>query len=179
MYVYVITNWKNEKVYVGQHAGDDLVPYLNKNITDALRGDRRKTALYNAFRKYGRNMFFISPLVLCKTKDELDSWEKIYIKTFGSNKKSVGYNLTDGGGGVSGYKFSEEQMASRVFKPISEETRRKLSAVHKGKKFSKEHCAKISAANERRGSSTPTMGAIRNRRYRAKKKLKEALNVAC
>jgi hypothetical protein len=103
--------------------------------------------LYNAIRKYGGDKFVISPLVLCKTKHELNSWEKIYIKTFGSNKKRVGYNLTDGGGGVLGYRFSEEQTASRVFKPISEETRRKLSAVHKGKKFSKEHRAKISAAN--------------------------------
>ena len=136
MYVYVITNLINEKIYVGQHAGDDLDRYFRGDLTRAtLNNGDRKPHLYKAVRKYGIDKFVISPLVICKTKEEMDAWEIHFIKAFGSNDKKVGYNIAAGGGGSCGY--------TRV---VSEETRQKMSENGKKRRHSVEERQKMSAA---------------------------------
>ena len=58
-----------------------------------------------------------------------------------------GYNMTDGGEGLSGYKVSDETKRklseAKKGKHVSEETKRKLSKVLKGRRFTEEHKKKI------------------------------------
>lgn len=67
------------------------------------------------------------------TEDEAKRLEIQYISMFKTNNRKYGYNVTEGGEGVLGYRFSEE-------------SKKKLSEKHKGHKFSEEHNRKISEA---------------------------------
>ena len=127
--VYLITNLVNGKRYVGvTHCG-----YLNRykgHIQSAKQG--RRTALYDAMRKYGIDSFVVE-LVESNIPDELIGYVEMYYiskyNTFIDNR--CGYNMTLGGGGVAGYHFSEE-------------SRHKMSEAQKGKKMSEEFCKKTS-----------------------------------
>lgn len=96
--------------------------------------------------------------------DEACIKEKEFIFLYGRKDKNKGSlcNLTDGGDGSVGVIVSEygrkqrsEFMKSRINKPITEETRLKLSLAHKGKSLSAEHKSKISIANK--GKTKPIM----------------------
>ena len=65
----------------------------------------------------------------------LENYLICYYWTFVGFKDSKGYNMTLGGEGTVGWKPSEE-------------TRKKLSIVHKGKPFSEEHKRKIRESNK-------------------------------
>lgn len=75
----------------------------------------------NAIRKHGAENFVIAILKVCYSKAELNFWEKHFIKSR-NTLSPCGYNLTEGGAGSG--KF----------------------IVSKGRKFTPEHCAKISAS---------------------------------
>ena len=143
MYVYVITNLINEKIYVGQHAGDNLDAYLRHNISHAMTNNGNKTHLYRAIRKYGGYKFIISPLVRCTNKEEMDAWEKIYIKAFGC--QHGGYNITAGGGGRLGTKRphteEEKKHMSKVMqgRVLTEEWKKRIGDAQRGRSFTEEH----------------------------------------
>ena len=85
----------------------------------------------SAIRAHGEDMFVIVILKVCYSKAELDFWEKHFIKSRDTMSPN-GYNLTEGGEGNT----------------VCDETRKKLSAIHKGVKKSPEHRAKIGAAHK-------------------------------
>ena len=96
--------------------------------------------------------------------DEACIKEKEFISLYGRKDKNKGSlcNLTDGGDGSVGVIVSEygkkqrsEFMKNRIIKPITEETRLKLSLAHKGKSLSADHKSKISIANK--GKIKPIM----------------------
>ena len=114
--IYLRTNLVNGMQYVGQtrnlpcrkHNWKTLdKPYSNKIIDE----DRVKFGLEN---------FTFEILRECDTKDELDEWERYYIKTLNTRFPN-GYNMCDGGRGCSGWIMPEEQ-------------RKKLSESRKGEK---------------------------------------------
>jgi hypothetical protein len=89
--------------------------------------------------------------------DEACIKEKEFISLYGRKDKNKGSlcNLTDGGEGSVGVIVSEygrkqrsDFMKTRINKPITEETRFKLSLSHKGKPLSDEHKLRISIANK-------------------------------
>ena len=172
MHVYLIQNKVNGKCYVGQHVGDDLDWYFQENIKSSLRGNTGKRLLYRAIRKYSPENFDIRSISTFDTKEELDRYEIAYIKFFGTRNPELGYNLTDGGEGVLGFKMSDEQveanrerakiqyatdenhrkafreghleyLKNRVF---SDKHRKNLSESRKGIKFSEETLEKMAAA---------------------------------
>jgi group I intron endonuclease len=119
MFVYIVINKVNDKKYIGQHSGADIQKYWRKHVYRALASPtNRVRAIYSAIRKYGAENFEIKPLVIVGTKEDLNFYEKSLIKVFGT-KSPGGYNLTDGGDGVAN---------------PSEESRRKMSESHLGKK---------------------------------------------
>lgn len=66
--------------------------------------------------------------------------ERYYIAKYKSNFPDLGYNLTSGGGGMSGYKITETHREnlrkSHIGWVPTEETRRRMSKAQKGLKKS-------------------------------------------
>jgi hypothetical protein len=103
----------------------------------------------------------------------MDFYESFLIKEFDLRNPEKGYNLTDGGGGILGFKLSEqtkERMSRHIKSPEhrkkiseakmsntsrlgmkhSEDTKKRMSEVAKGRKFSEEHKRNLSLAQQRR-----------------------------
>lgn len=164
--IYVRPNKINGKKYVGQ--ATDLKK--RQNDWNCLTQPYAGPAINAARAKYGIDNFGFEILKECKD-EELDYWEKYYIKEL-NTKAPYGYNLTDGGGGMSGYTLSEEtrKKMSEIQKGENnsfygkhhlEETRKKLSESHKGKKFSQETRIKMSESRKGKKRSEETKQKIR------------------
>ena len=170
MFVYLVTNKINGKKYVGQTSRElrvrwnrHCLPYSNRD----------NSYLYNAICKYGRDNFSIEPVVIVGTKWEMDLYERGLIKAWKLRDSRFGYNLTDGGGGMLGFRLSEETKQrmsmhikskehcrriseakmgnkSRLGIPHSEESRRRISEAHKGRSLSEEHIAALRVGSHNR-----------------------------
>lgn len=173
MFVYAISNNVNGKIYIGQHSGSCLKRYLRSNITEALRGKKGKAHLYAAIRKYGAGAFSIQAIVTPLDKEQMDKLEVFFIRSLESMNPEIGYNLTAGGGGMLGMKFSEQSKAkmraARLGFVHSETAKRRMSTSHSGKKFTAEHKQKIGIANTTRqwsAESRAKLSATMNKRAR-------------
>jgi len=162
---YLITNNINGKQYIG---------ITKRGLSQRWRGHceqarqhHREGILQMAILKYGYDQFSITQIASARTWEDLCAVERILIQQHGT-RSPKGYNMTDGGEGVHGYKHSPEMIDSIRLKTIgkkihSEEYKRQVSirhtgkvvseltkaaigAKHRGKKLSKEHKAKMSAA---------------------------------
>ena len=78
-----------------------------------------------AIRKHGRENFRYGVIKSCASKEEMDYWEKYFIVALHS-KTPYGYNCTDGGEGVIGFKHTPETCI-------------KMSAMKKGKYMGEEN----------------------------------------
>ena len=136
--IYKWTNLKNNKSYIGKTTREKDRYY------EHLKDRRKEIPFHRALDKYGVNNFKYE--VILKTSSNsihnlnviLNTLEKHYIKKFKSNDKNFGYNLTEGGDGVKGYKLTDEQR-----KVISD--RMKISNPMKGYKYTDEQKKEISA----------------------------------
>lgn len=140
--IYKFTNKYNRKCYIGKSV--DIEGRYKAHLRAAKHGD--KTLFYNALRKYGIEGFDFNVLIEC-SKENLNYWEKFYIRYYCSNNRDWGYNLTYGGDGISVWddemrkKHSEihlGQISSRKGKHLTEETKEKLRQANLGKKQSQE-----------------------------------------
>lgn len=149
--IYVRTNLINGKKYVGQAVDIERRQSDWNCLTQPYAGK----AINRARAKYGIDAFDFEILKECDDK-ELDFWEKYYIKEL-NTKVPYGYNMTNGGEGMSGCPVSEETRkkmseANKGKEPwnkgktniFSEETKRKISEAQKGKHFSEETKRKLS-----------------------------------
>ena len=159
-YIYKITNQVNSKIYIGKHSTD--------NLDDGYMGSG--ILICKAENKYGIENFTKEYLAFCDTEEKLNWLEKFYIKKY--KAREVGYNLTDGGDGGSGYKHTDEykKRMSALYKgsgnpmygknaedymtdDAKKEKHRKVSESNKGKHFmSDEQKQKISHINKGRTS---------------------------
>ncbi len=125
--IYLTTNLINNKVYPGQTTKNDPT-YLGSGII-----------LKKAKKKYGKKNFKRETICTCSNQKELNLKEIYYIAYY---KKLVGaknmYNITDGGGGTLGHNHTEEtkKKMSKVRMGIkfSDEIKRNMSKAMKGKK---------------------------------------------
>lgn len=101
-------------------------------------GTPKHPAFYNSIIKYGWNNIKHEILFSGLSKDRACSLEQSLIRHY--KNLGLSYNTTDGGEGVWGYKFTEEQL-------------HRLSEIHKGIKQSQETVAKRAAKN--RGKVKP------------------------
>ena len=163
MIIYKASCLVTNKIYIGKTILT-LDSRKKKHIRGAMVG-YRKCAFHNAIRKYGEEEFVWEVLDYCIFSDLLLDLEKFYIKKYNS-KVPNGYNLTDGGEGLSGHKFSKAHrerlsMAHRgkgykggtpgnkIYKkrmPMSEEQKRKISTKLKGRPIPLETRKKLSIA---------------------------------
>jgi len=159
--IYLITNIENKKRYVG------ITKFsLEERFSQHIK---RGFLLTEAIQKYGQQKFFIELVEEVESAERAYELEQYYIKQY-DTKVPNGYNLTDGGDGIFGWEASEEyrQECSERVKQLhkekkvgmygknhSEETKKKMSEVSKGKpkpwligrKFSEETKEKIRQLN--------------------------------
>ena len=109
--VYIHRNKNNGKVYIGQTCQNPLRRWGQNGCNYA-----RQEKFYHAIQKYGWDNFEHIILYTNLTKIQADSFEKALIKKYDAIKN--GYNLQEGGSHAT----------------PSEETRKKMSLSHKGKK---------------------------------------------
>lgn len=129
-FCYKITNLINRKVYIGK---------TNRPHARWIEHRTRvkNYPLSNAIKKYGISNFSFKIIAISESESAINKAESLYIKLHRSNiniyGKSFGYNLTDGGEGISGWKHSPA-------------TLQRMSEVHKGIHPTKENLMKRSVS---------------------------------
>ena len=93
MFIYLIINKINSKLYVGQTIRS-IESRWKQHMVDIKR---LKTHLANAIKKYGKENFSIHKIIECETRDELNKQEAYWIKYFDTKNPKKGYNMTIGG----------------------------------------------------------------------------------
>ena len=123
MVIYKITSLINYMIYVGKTTRP-----LKERISEHCR-QKNSSLIDRAVQKHGIENFKIEILEQCETIEQLNEREIFWIATLNC-KKPNGYNMTDGGDGLTG---------------CLESTRKKLSEINTGKKMPDETRAKLSA----------------------------------
>lgn len=103
--IYKITNLINNKVYIGQSI----------NIQERWKAHRHRpfnsnsvdydSLLYRAIRKYGLANFRFEVLEECE-RESLNNREIFYIQKYKSSNPDFGYNISNGGAGISATDFN-------------------------------------------------------------------------
>lgn len=162
--IYLRTNLVNGMQYVGQTknivARESNWKNLDKKYSNSVITDARA--------EFGLDNFKMEILKECDTNDELDEWERYYIKELNTRYPN-GYNMCDGGKGCSGWVMPEEQRlklsesrkgekngmygvkpwntGKKLSKEFSESISRGLKGKMKGVPKSEEHKRKIGLAH--------------------------------
>lgn len=134
-YIYLVKNQQNKIVYIGQQIG-------TKSINE-YKGSG--LLLNRAYKKYGENYFKREIVEYCDIA-ELNHKEILYIKQY-NTKFPHGYNLTEGGEGMKGYKYLPEQCFN-------------ISKAKTGQKYPKEHGEKIRQAKLGKKQNQETINKI-------------------
>lgn len=157
--IYKIDNKRTNKSYIGKTIQDPLA-YWNIHKRNARNGHSKY--LYSSMRKYGEVNFDFNIIRTIREENKEDlnkklcELEKKYIEEL-NTKTPNGYNLTDGGEGLAGLKFSKEHIKNMSIaqkgRKVSKETRVRLSKAcmgrpspRKGVKLTKETRQKLSDA---------------------------------
>lgn len=133
MILYIITNRANGKIYIGitsRGIEKRFAEHWTNSRSPLMKATPRY--FYRALRKYRRELWSIAELGRASSWEELQKMEIDAIASYRSNDREVGYNSTIGGGGVVGYIMSDE-------------TKKKLSAAHTGRKLSESTKEKLRA----------------------------------
>ena len=106
-YIYLITNFENQKIYIGQTVNPISYRWC-EHVNEAYNGNKSNSLLHRAIIKYGASNFGVCLLEECKNS-ELNEKEKFYIKEYDSYyTHDKGYNMTWGGEGNT--KYSDEEI---------------------------------------------------------------------
>jgi len=161
--VYQTLNILNGKIYVGVHVS--LVNPEKK--FDGYLGTGRD--LRRDIKKYGKEYFRRSTLCICNSKEEaIEKEREIVDKDFIKSKNT--YNVHRGGSGcVEHSEVSKRNMSdsrkgennNMYGKTHSEEAKKKMSLVHKGKSLSEDTKRKMGIS--RTGSKNGMYGVAREK----------------
>jgi len=136
MLIYLITNTKNNKKYVGQTLCS-IEKRWQEHIYNS-RGSRKRERypLYAAIRKYGSDSFIASVLDTAQSQDELNQKEIEYIKQFRTTEKDFGYNRHEGGNRPPQHTTASRLKAAQSNRgqKRSEECKKRMSDAQKGNK---------------------------------------------
>lgn len=177
MQAYLITNKINNKGYVGITTRSLSRRWYEHRFVENSCGQ----LLGKAIKKYGEENFEIKPIASAKTLENLKSIEKDLIAQF-KTKVPFGYNLTDGGDGVFGYKHDPVLVkrladAKRGTK-ASEETKEKMRIAHLGENnhfYGKNHTEKAKRKNAEAHKGLPGYWVGKQRDEETRKKISESL----
>lgn len=151
MLLYRILNTVNGKLYIGLTT-TSLKKRWSEHLCNANIGNRRP--LYAAMRKYGANSFMMEEIACLAPGMDLDDLRQMErdLITQENCKSPRGYNLTDGGDGVTGYEFTDEVRAKMRAKWTPERRAaiaERLRQTYTGRKLSPEHKEKVVATLRR------------------------------
>jgi len=129
--VYIIKNLINQKVYIGQTKN-----FANRKAGHLYAVERKiDRPLYRSINKHGVDNFLFEIIENDISDETINEHEQFWVLHNDSFNPEKGYNLTSGGNqGMN----------------VSEETRKKLSEAHKGKKLSQKHIDAIKRGNLKR-----------------------------
>jgi len=153
-YVYRYSDQNGAPFYVGKGSGGRF--HIYRHLSNGQLFLKRK------IRKIGADNVKIHFLHKNLTETEAFQFETFYIGFYGRRDLGEGTlcNLTDGGEGGSGYKYSEEAKRKiserQKGRKFSKKTRQKMSESSKNKKHSKEALQKMSKATK--GKNNPMYG---------------------
>lgn len=132
--VYVHENSTNGKVYIGITSQKPENRW--RNGKGYLTGYTKKTPFANAIMKYGWENFSHHIVLSGISQERANRIEQNLIRVFNSTDRSKGYNLSHGGGGVTGFTVDEVERKARSERmkgaKFSDETRRKMSEAKNG-----------------------------------------------
>lgn len=162
-YIYILTDTRNGKQYVGKHIGTDKNYFSGGIIPNKIA------------KKYGKDVFVKTILEENINNDEeLSLKEMFYIKKY--NTFNDGYNLSEGGDGGNSWMLKKTDEEKKLISDIKKEknkgrvfseiTLEKMSKAKKGKPLSEEHKKNISKSLS--GENHPWFG----RKHDEKTKLK-------
>lgn len=137
VYVYYFQNLINGKIYIGKT--DDFYKRIKEHISLSKTG-KKIFSIHRAIRKYGISNFEVNIINICDSEVQANEEEKFWI-SYLKEQNIVLYNLTDGGEGSSGVKWSDESREKikgpnnhNFGKSLKEETKQKISK-NNGKGF--------------------------------------------
>lgn len=178
--IYMIENIVTGKAYIGQTVNYDKRKSEHINALKSGRHDNRY--LQSSWNKYGESAFRFSVVTECDA-ERLDELEVQYIQQL-NTLAPVGYNLTKGGDGVRGLKWSLESREARslatkgnapwIGKTHTDETREKLrratSSLWQSEDYRKRqieaHTGKKQSEKTRRKRSAALVGNKNNKKSR-------------
>lgn len=140
--IYCITNLINNKKYIAQ--AENITIRWKGHIKDLNKKIHHNCHLQRAWDKYGEHNFKFEIIEVVENNDSLYIREDYWMKKINTLDRTYGYNIRE---------------ASKNA-PIAEETKKKLSNVHKGKSKSEEHKKKLSDAGKKRKASEETKKKI-------------------
>jgi len=148
------------------------VIYIGKSTRNRSNYLGSGKILLRAIKKYSKENFEKEILEICRNV-ELDDKEKHWIEKLRSTNHKIGYNITCGGEGgdtfsnnpnkeqiLKGRKtlFNQPEIrekmrqnrSKRIDKPLSDNTKKKISKSRNGIKFTSSHKKKLSVARKKR-----------------------------
>jgi len=141
--IYLIKNLFNNHVYIGQTARSFKARF-NEHKSKLNRNVHTNQHLQNAWNKYGSNNFGFIEHIYCE-REELQYYEE---KTFCSFPENLRYNI------------KIEFRGTRH----SEDTKKKIGNIHRGKKLSKKHIQalrnRVGPMKGKKGKDHPCYGKI-------------------
>jgi group I intron endonuclease len=120
--VYSITNLINNRKYIGYSV--NLKHREISHFSDLKLNKHRNSYLQNCYNKYDKQNFKFEILEYCE-RELLAEKEHYWVLYYKSNIRKYGYNIQTTG--VLG-----------IVKPMSDETKKKISKRHKGRKITEE-----------------------------------------
>jgi len=142
-YIYKITNLLNNKIYFGKT--NNIRMRWNGHKAAARKQDPNDYSyIHRAINKYGFENFKIEEVERFEIESDALEAEKRYIAMYGTRNDNIGYNITEGGDGASGYKHTEKAK-KKMSKHKKEKYLGKANPFF-GKKHSPEAVAIMSAA---------------------------------
>lgn len=137
MFIYVVWNTRNGKLYIGKTRGS-VAKRWTAHVKAAEKGS--KLCFHAAIRKYGIESFRVALLSsFASSVEDLNNQECYFIGKYRTYPPTLGYgyNLSPGGDGGA---------VVAKFKKITDATREKMSAAKRGRPLSAAHKQHLSEA---------------------------------
>ena len=168
MIVYIATNYKNGKSYVGQ-TGMSLRKRFYKHTHDAKNAS--DSLFHRAIRKHGMESFDVQTVSTAVNQSQLNNLEKVWVILLQSDNPLYGYNLTAGGeGGAATPEIRQKMRDKKLNDPAAIERMKMLGQRNIGRKASSETRKLLSIATS--GESNPFFG--RKHTPETKEKIRES-----